>query len=247
MVTSLVKECSVDECLAAVRAKRLCERHYKSSRKYGDPLEVDHRKKRKSDPLQQCSVEYCRAPISLPGYCSRHYTSKVTKGSAVAIDVDVFFTGDPLTRTCKKCKEVKDASDFYTRSGRVSEERDGACKSCIYRQSRAYIQASKESEVFADISNPVVPYSKINHKATYSKVLRMYGLDGVKVKERIHAGEPCEMCQGKTAKMAIDHCHDTGAVRGLLCGNCNTGLGLLGDTVESLERAIKYLKKAKKG
>lgn len=39
----------------------------------------------------------------------------------------------------------------------------------------------------------------------------------------------------------VDHCHETGKVRGLLCGQCNTGLGLLGDNVSTIQRAIRYL------
>ena len=43
-------------------------------------------------------------------------------------------------------------------------------------------------------------------------------------------------------KLVVDHCHTTGAVRGLLCHNCNRALGLLQDNIESLQRAIDYLK-----
>jgi len=42
--------------------------------------------------------------------------------------------------------------------------------------------------------------------------------------------------------LAIDHCHNTAAVRGLLCFDCNTGLGKLGDTAEALECALAYLR-----
>lgn len=43
-------------------------------------------------------------------------------------------------------------------------------------------------------------------------------------------------------KLVVDHCHQTGVVRGLLCHNCNRALGLLGDDIERFERAIGYLK-----
>jgi Recombination endonuclease VII len=45
-----------------------------------------------------------------------------------------------------------------------------------------------------------------------------------------------------TWDLAIDHCHETGMVRGLLCNACNRGLGLLGDKVETLEKVLLYLK-----
>ena len=44
-------------------------------------------------------------------------------------------------------------------------------------------------------------------------------------------------------RMAVDHNHDTGKVRGLLCGNCNTGIGNLRDSIDMLRKAIDYLEK----
>lgn len=44
-------------------------------------------------------------------------------------------------------------------------------------------------------------------------------------------------------KLHVDHCHQTGKIRGLLCQKCNMALGLLNDSVEILETAIRYLKK----
>ena len=44
---------------------------------------------------------------------------------------------------------------------------------------------------------------------------------------------------------SIDHCHTTGKVRGLLCNNCNRGLGLLKDSTEVIKNAIKYLRRTR--
>ena len=44
-------------------------------------------------------------------------------------------------------------------------------------------------------------------------------------------------------RLCVDHNHDSNEVRGLLCHHCNTGLGLLGDNVQTLQNAIDYLRK----
>lgn len=43
-------------------------------------------------------------------------------------------------------------------------------------------------------------------------------------------------------RLAIDHCHETGLVRGILCQRCNLGIGQLGDTQELLVLAVEYLR-----
>lgn len=48
--------------------------------------------------------------------------------------------------------------------------------------------------------------------------------------------------KGRTHSLAVDHCHKTGKIRGLLCRNCNQMLGLAKDNIETLEKAAKYLK-----
>lgn len=60
----------------------------------------------------------------------------------------------------------------------------------------------------------------------------------------------CAICKGTGFKMhegikenlVVDHCHHSKKVRGLLCNNCNRGLGLFKDSVVSLTNAINYLK-----
>lgn len=54
----------------------------------------------------------------------------------------------------------------------------------------------------------------------------------------------CAICSSppKAAKaLSVDHDHNTGSVRGLLCDPCNLGLGLLGDSLQSLQAAVEYL------
>ena len=56
----------------------------------------------------------------------------------------------------------------------------------------------------------------------------------------------CALCERPQEqfkrRFAIDHNHDTGKARGLLCDRCNTGLGKMNDSINQLEKAIKYLK-----
>lgn len=52
----------------------------------------------------------------------------------------------------------------------------------------------------------------------------------------------CAICR-KRRELVIDHSHKTGRVRGLLCGSCNSGLGMLGDSRAILIRATKYISK----
>ncbi len=78
-----------------------------------------------------------------------------------------------------------------------------------------------------------------------------YGVDLITVREMLVAqGGVCAICKTEGFKMLdghhsglnLDHCHETGNVRGLLCHNCNRGLGLFKDNTTSLENAINYLR-----
>jgi hypothetical protein len=61
----------------------------------------------------------------------------------------------------------------------------------------------------------------------------------------------CAIClapQNPERRHAVDHCHETGAIRGLLCDKCNRGIAAFGDSYESLAlrlaRALDYLRKS---
>ena len=58
---------------------------------------------------------------------------------------------------------------------------------------------------------------------------------------RDNANNRCQICGNEDFRLAIDHCHTTGKIRGMLCGNCNNGLGRFKDNVKYLKKAIAYL------
>ena len=53
--------------------------------------------------------------------------------------------------------------------------------------------------------------------------------------------ENCQICNAELTKKCIDHCHSTNKIRGVLCNNCNTALGLVGDNTQILQSMIEYL------
>ena len=76
-------------------------------------------------------------------------------------------------------------------------------------------------------------------------ILKSYGLSQQAYQDLIaHQSNKCALCYRSFDEFTphIDHDHATGKVRGLLCMKCNTALGVLGDSVEALERVLRYLK-----
>ncbi|MFF7393874.1 endonuclease VII domain-containing protein [Streptomyces scabiei] len=70
---------------------------------------------------------------------------------------------------------------------------------------------------------------------------RKYGLTEAGRDELIASqGGVCCICLSAPA-VHVDHCHETGRVRGVLCFNCNSGLGLLRDDPDAMNRAADYL------
>jgi len=79
-------------------------------------------------------------------------------------------------------------------------------------------------------------------------VLKRYGLTPVDYAAMLDAqGGRCAICgeeaERTARRLSVDHCHATGKVRGLLCRDCNVGLGVFGDEAEALRRAAEYLEK----
>lgn len=79
---------------------------------------------------------------------------------------------------------------------------------------------------------------------TESRLRSKYGidLDDHAAMFRLQQGA-CAICNRTDRRLVVDHDHETGAVRGLLCARCNSGIGLLGDDADVAEAAVLYLRR----
>lgn len=98
------------------------------------------------------------------------------------------------------------------------------------------------------IISPTMPYEEDRDR----RYRKQYGLTTEQVASMLHAqGGKCAICttaiemdnRGKRVSSAVDHCHATGKVRGMLCMHCNQGLGKFYDNPDLLRAAIQYLSK----
>ena len=78
--------------------------------------------------------------------------------------------------------------------------------------------------------------------------VKKFGLEVSEIKRLLSTVHTCECCGvilDDKNPFQVDHCHETGAIRGIICWNCNSAIGKLGDTYEGVLRAVNYLKKYK--
>lgn len=109
----------------------------------------------------------------------------------------------------------------------------------------------KSREYYHKNKNRIIEYRKKNKSklsVTHFKgwLKRKYGItldDYNKMLSEQNYG--CIICgdaqHGK--RLSVDHCHGTGKIRGLLCDRHNMALGMFGDNIEHLQKAIHYIKK----
>jgi hypothetical protein len=86
-------------------------------------------------------------------------------------------------------------------------------------------------------------YQKTKHLKRYYHLKKRYNLDKSQYAalRRKQKGK-CAIC-GAPVGLVVDHDHNTGVIRGLLCHLCNTGIGKLKDSPKLVKRALWYLKR----
>jgi recombination endonuclease VII len=135
---------------------------------------------------------------------------------------------------CKYCSTVQpiDCLGKYKDCKSGWERWRNKCKSCSRNAS---------NERYS--SNPDVR-SRMKATAQAGRFKNLYGVSVQEVDDmRAAQSFKCGAC-GLTRPLCVDHDHVTGRVRGLLCKQCNFGIGYFHDSVSKLEGAIEYLKKA---
>lgn len=140
-------------------------------------------------------------------------------------------------KKCTKCLQLKDESEYYPRKN----SKDGLnmwCKKCVLAHSKNYKKRVQvyEKALLADVQKDA------NLQKHYGLTLKQY--EALLVEQ----AEACAICgrspDGFKRAFAVDHDHETGIVRGILCPDCNRGLGGFQDKLEIVEKAVEYLKKS---
>ena len=140
-------------------------------------------------------------------------------------------------RACSTCKEVKPMEAFTRRRTHRPGKLVSVCNPCKTAYNRR-----RRAE------NPTHYYEMERR----SKFKRQYGITVEDYDRMLEAQEGgCAVCGvkepgGRTKYFAVDHCHGTGRVRGLLCTKCNRGLGLFNDDTARLLAAANYLERTTK-
>lgn len=138
---------------------------------------------------------------------------------------------------CTRCREMKSPDEFYPH-GATARGRQYWCKAC-YRESRAERARQPPDSMSIRRWRLQAQYgiSPAEYDALYQK---QSGRCAVCAVEK-ESWEPDAGVKGRHRFLVVDHDHRTGCVRGLLCFNCNAGIGQFHDDPRVMLAAIAYM------
>jgi hypothetical protein len=153
-----------------------------------------------------------------------------------------------MDKACTKCNLSKSVNSF-SKDKKKSDGLCSQCKSCqnsdkkrnnevrkkYYKRNKAVILGGLRQKYKAD---PLAAKSRDLKKA--------YGIDIDQYNTMLELqGTSCAICKKHSSTfkkaLAVDHCHTTDKVRGLLCVNCNRAVGNLKDSIDLAKNLISYL------
>lgn len=148
-------------------------------------------------------------------------------------------------RKCSQCQQVKPLVDF----NKDKKGRGGygySCKPCAAARAKRNYHENKEER--KDSHRRYAQRPEVKAASRDRMLRRKYGVTAKQYDRLLSKqGGVCAICKQdrrdtRQREMPVDHDHDSGKVRGILCDHCNRVIGLFGDSPDVIARAIKYLK-----
>lgn len=157
-------------------------------------------------------------------------------------------------RACKSCG-VSKPLDSFKAAPRCKEGRTPTCTACINEARAEKRRANPEAHRARSKAWRDGNTQKARDSVRSSTLKMKYGISRSDYERmRDEQGGVCAICSGpetsrdprwsKLRELAVDHCHLTGRVRGLLCFACNSGIGKFSDSPDTLRAAAIYLEAA---
>ncbi len=135
------------------------------------------------------------------------------------------YAKDGLTHSCKRCRYDKYNKNAKENPEKVREKNKRQAQNRYnYYNSEDGIISSRRSHLKRMFNITLEEYNAMLDKQ--NNVCAICG---------------CEETYYRNKVLCVDHCHNTGKIRGLLCNNCNRALGLFKESKEILSNSIKYL------
>ena len=185
---------------------------------------------------------------------------------AIELGEPFYFTGKKCKRghlsvryassgNCKSCIEEsrgKVMQNFKGRSSKRNAENQMLAEIAISEGRTTYESISEcpsgHKKRFVTTNNCVVCSNEQARKRKdslkWARIKKLYGMSQEDVAKMLGSQKSlCAICNDAIHEFYhIDHCHKSGAVRGLLCSRCNQGIGLFRESLDILQSAAKYLR-----
>jgi hypothetical protein len=179
-------------------------------------------------PKAICSESGCRKKPSARGLCQRHYGIAYRNGTLPAKQKQLILGIHSLTNI-DRAGRIADCSVCGPQVPiRVRDRKGSGGVECMTKR-REGRGRRRSGTHRSDSDSRYKRYKK--YKLTRADYDRM-------VAEQQGC---CAICHSEPSALVVDHDHATGAVRGLLCRNCNLGIGLLRDDLDLVYSAVQYL------
>lgn len=244
--------CSVEGCSVQARSKGLCNVHYRQSLLAKKP---------------SCEVPNCDHPAISRGLCDLHRKRLQVTGHLGFTRPEDWGTKTkhPLYHSWQnaKRKQFLDSAwdDFWVFVGAVGERPTGQHH---LKRKDVHAPLGPDNWVWVFRNPSGDDYKEYQrqwrhknlNRAHSNDMKKRYGITLAEYEEMLAAqGGGCAICGGQETaahkttqlkrRLAVDHCHVTKKVRGILCTSCNTVLGNAKDDIDILLKAVEYLQRSK--